>query len=180
MTDFISHHARTSDENIATFEPSEFTPKYYSINPKTEELLYTGHEVKPGMKIMMGDTSTRRHISDALDGGNIDGALLYNRWFEVLKVSTRWVPAGEYLDVLALFSDGTQRKISVESFLPWFVKKDSIPQENIRVVTTHRKLSRMANYGWFLIGMSSAVITSAVGIGYLWWQITIDLVPSCM
>jgi hypothetical protein len=102
-----------------------FVPRFYRMDPKTEDLLPSGAELADGMKVLIEDPDERAVIKDDMEDWELDRALVRNRWCEVTYLSTR--SSGTSISFVAVYEDGTKRKREYSARESWFVKKDSIP-----------------------------------------------------
>ena len=103
----------------------QFVPKYYVMDPETEEVVFDGKSLADGMVILIADPNERARPEKDLDGDwGQDRLLERNRWCTVSKVVVE--PGVNSLYFLATYEDGTQRKRSYSIQQSWIVKKDSI------------------------------------------------------
>jgi hypothetical protein len=172
-----------------------FVPKHYQMDPATEDLLGDSTDLAPGMMVLVAYDHLRMHVGDPIDGQNYNRAMRYNRWFTIVSATFRHTQThGTVTEIVGEYEDGVKMKLdSLSLQTPWYVKKITLPEgpvdhsaidvevKGCRVFGAHRKpkVGAMANYGWFLVGMTAAVLTAGTGIFYLWWQIAMELAPSC-
>lgn len=100
-----------------------FVPKYYEMDPATEDLLFDGRYLQDGMVILMGEPSVRAEILEQMEDEEIEIAKRFNRWMSISHVT--WF--GNSVAFLAHFPDGTKKKIVTGVHMPWLVKIDSLP-----------------------------------------------------
>ncbi|QAY17192.1 hypothetical protein SEA_MADAMATO_74 [Streptomyces phage Madamato] len=105
----------------------QFVPKYYVMDPDTEEIIFDAKSLADGMEVLIGDPNERARPEKDLDGDwGQDRLLERNRWCTVSKVTM--IPGtANSVQFLATYEDGTQRKRSYSVQQSWIVKKDSIP-----------------------------------------------------
>jgi hypothetical protein len=106
----------------------KFVPKYYRMNPKTDELIPNGSGLKNGMRVLIEEPNKRVNTDEDLDNWEEDRALESNRWctVEALQVD----PTG--VSFVGVYDDGTKRSRRCAGSHAWLVRKDSIPGENAK------------------------------------------------
>lgn len=106
----------------------EYVPKYYEMDPTNEDLLFDSLSLVVGMKVLTGDPNLRCDLTDQraidTDADFIELAKRRNRWFTITYIDEEIRNNGRYtnLALIAVFDDGTKRKLLVEKPWPWIVK----------------------------------------------------------
>lgn len=109
-------------EFLSSYKDLMFVPKFYRMNPKTEDLLPNGAYLTNGMKVLIADSKQRIDISRELRDWEEDRALENNRWCTVGGLEV-----GEpIVRFIAVYEDGSKRMRSIESGTPWLVEIDSV------------------------------------------------------
>lgn len=126
------HPEKDVEELIEMFsvkpEKTEFVSKYYEIDPVTEDVLHNGTLVIDDMKVLIETSSIRVEIQANMTEGELYAARTYNRWATVTESKVKTIHDQAVLTFVALYDDGTKRKITQDANLAWIVKKDSIPR----------------------------------------------------
>jgi hypothetical protein len=107
---------------------TQFVPKSYRMDPETEDVLY-GEKLRDGMIVLYADDNRRESIPHIQKYGTDDGlanALLYNRWVTVSDLGK----FDENLTFIGVYSDGTKKQHTFHPKKAWYVKLDSIPEED--------------------------------------------------
>lgn len=99
-------------------------PKFYSMDPETEELLFDGFELKDGMVVLIESPLMRGDLS-AADSNEAEMAsvLANNRWCTVSNIYNH----RKMVEFVGTYGDGSKRKRTQGVRWAWLVKKDSIP-----------------------------------------------------
>lgn len=117
---------------------NSFVPKFYRMDPKTDDLLVNGRKIRNGMKILIERPWSREEVSlfysphpynifMNLDELQIRKAKKYNRWSVVSNYSFD----GTVVHFVGTHDDGTKDKYDIPCGAAWYVKKDSIPESNL-------------------------------------------------
>lgn len=128
----------------------EFVPRYYEMDPETEEYLPSGAMLRDGMVVLNADPERRAEIRNKMTEREIYRARTANRW---AKIESYRVPSSPLDGVLpssikrfvATYEDGTKRRFDAETDQAWLVKKDSIPEEpklSKKTVTLHAEYGK--------------------------------------
>lgn len=117
-------------QNIIPEIFSQFAPKFYKMNPKTDDLLPSGNHLANGMKVLIADSSQRVKIDMKLTDWQEDRALENNRWCTVgaLEVSD------SAIRFIGVYEDGSKRMRVATPNEAWLVKIDSI-RESVNLHT---------------------------------------------
>lgn len=103
-----------------------FVPKFYHMNPQTEDLLFDGTELKDGMVVLIEHSDLRGDLDTiSIHPSHLERALKWNRWTTVSAVV--FDEEKDQVLFIATYEDGTKRKFIADADYAWFVKKDSIP-----------------------------------------------------
>lgn len=121
-----------ADEIIEIFEAekkdSDFVSKYYEMNPEEDDLLDNGTLVVDDMKVLIASPAFRATIKDDMSEEQIYSARRKNRWATVTNSRVSKVSHEAVLVFVAVYEDGTKRKVIERADTAWLVKKDSIPK----------------------------------------------------
>lgn len=102
-------------------------PKYYVLNPETEDMLPSGRVLKNGMKVLVEDPDRRQRPENFTKGDWArDWILVENRWCTV----THFTFTDRNVQFIAVYDDGTKRQRKVPADCAWIVKKDSVKAVN--------------------------------------------------
>lgn len=104
-----------------------FVHKYYEMDPATEDLLFDGTYLQDGMTVLVGDPMLRVDLEEDVNPHLEEKAKIRNRWATISNVTI----SNDELSFLALYSDGTKRKVIVNVAWPWLVKLN-VPIDNTR------------------------------------------------
>lgn len=109
----------------------QFVPKYYVMDPETEELVFDAMDLRNGMVVLIADPDerTRPELGNDRDW-EMDRLLERNRWCTVSKIDVS--PETNSVYFLATYEDGTQRKRQYSITQAWLAKKDSVESSNRR------------------------------------------------
>lgn len=105
-----------------------FVPKFYTMDPETEEFLSDGKKLENGMVVLIASSNLRVNVDKALEDWELDRALQRNRWAKISDLEFRTYVGDELLSFVATYENGTKRKWeSIGVQRAWYVKRDSIP-----------------------------------------------------
>lgn len=113
----------------------QFVEKYYVMDPKLEDLLFDGTELRDGMIVLVGDSSFREEITDGLRGYKLEIAMERNRYCKISRVGRTFKNDQWNVVFLGEYVDGTKRKVVIAEDMPWIVVKQTMPIEHGMVVT---------------------------------------------
>jgi hypothetical protein len=102
-------------------------PKYFVMNPETDDLLPDGLHLRDGMKVLIENPGIRFEVVGWERGEKMDHLLKWNRWCTVSHVATYPNSNGDYIHFVGTYDDGTKRRLAALHSEAWYVKKDSIP-----------------------------------------------------
>lgn len=107
--------------------PSELVPQFYEMDPETEDLLFDGTLLQPGMVVLIEAPELRMPLEFAdaapLAPEQMDVAKLNNRWTKIVIAE---IHSGD-VSFIGEFADGTRRKRSTPVRYAWLVKRNSLP-----------------------------------------------------
>jgi len=106
----------------------KLVPKYYRMDPDTEDLLANGNKLKEGMVVLVEDPMHREEVNIFMDEARFARALKWNRWCTITEL-TYAMASSPLVRFVAVYDDGTKSKMSLSSQYAWYVKLESIPQE---------------------------------------------------
>lgn len=122
----------------ATFT-NEYTPAHFAMNPETEDLLPDGTYLREGMVVLIegnivsGNPERLAKMTEDDPGYSYEKARCdeSNRWAKVthLKLRSMYDSNDQLVTFIAVYADGTKRKRTYNESYAWFVKLDSIPEE---------------------------------------------------
>ena len=122
--------------------PSEIVPKYYRMNPKTDDMVMGGKDLADGMVVLVEDPNLRYDpkLPD-MDDWEIDRLNMRNRWCRVHNVHV----VGNAVHFVGAYADGTKRKSQVTLTYSWLFKIDSIPDSIQFTADRYRNISTMVD-----------------------------------
>jgi hypothetical protein len=129
-------------------ENNPFVPKFYRMDPKTDDVLPSGHFLKNGMRVLIESSKRRINVDGELEPWQEEQALQYNRWctigaLEIGESFTRFI---------GVYDDGSKIMREHDTRTAWLVKIDSI-----REVEAKRDKA-LEKYDQVLALVSSAMI----------------------
>lgn len=131
---------------ILPVELDTMNPKFYVMDPKTEDLLPNGKRLTNGMRVLAGSPDNRERIEKYETDWVMDRLLEQNRWCTVSDLEV----GDTIVSFVAVYEDGTKRLRVLGLYLPWLVKLDSIPEEARKYNTVYESvksaLDKMSNY----------------------------------
>ena len=104
-----------------------YVPKYYEMDPATEDLLFDGSCLLDGMIVAVGDPQFRCDLEEEMTPGLAEMVKQRNRWCSVGNLTI----GHEYIAFMATYEDGTKRKVVVDRRWPWLVKLNSLPPKDL-------------------------------------------------
>jgi hypothetical protein len=99
----------------------KFVPRYYQMDPLSEDLLWDGSELKDGYQVLVGDAEFRVDIVDDVPANVYDQAMVRNRWCTI----SRLFYGPDHVTFMAVYEDGSKRKVTFAGSIPWLVKLNS-------------------------------------------------------
>lgn len=100
----------------------KYVPKFYQMDPETEDVFPNGSFLSNGMKVLLEDPAKRTKVDGDLEDWQEARALEDNRWCVV----ERLVVLGTQVTFVGVYEDGTKRTRRLEMSNSWIVKIDSI------------------------------------------------------
>lgn len=120
---------------------SLFVSRDYIMNPEDDDLLFDGTELKPGMVVLLESSTMKGSPEDMNNEWSRKRYMENNRWCEVIRVevrerfdhdeSGRTVSCSPLVSFMARYPDGTLAKRQYDASFAWYVKKFSIPTEEV-------------------------------------------------
>lgn len=104
--------------------PESLVPKFYVMDPKTEDLL-RGSALANGMVVLREGPEDRVRLNDLTEDYKMVRALENNRWCTVSEVR-RDKNASQLIHFTGVYEDGTKRSRSCNENSGWFVEIASI------------------------------------------------------
>jgi hypothetical protein len=125
----------------------QFVPKFYRMNPETDDLLPNGRHLANGMRVLIAASSLRMNIDAELSDWQEDRALENNRWCTVGALEDD----GEIVRFIGVYDDGSKMMRVQRTNFAWYVKKDSIREavnlEDERYLKTRQLVSEAMSFG---------------------------------
>lgn len=107
-----------------------FMPKYYQMDPRVEDYLFDGTELREGMVVLVDSVNLRVDVYDILDSDEVERAYRYNRYFKVSRLTVS--DDDDMITCLAEYGDGSKKKLCVRKDTPWLVLRED---PNVREVS---------------------------------------------
>lgn len=99
-----------------------FVPKFYRMNPKTDDLIPNGKYLMNGMRVLVDSSKQRMNRDSELSDWQEDRALEVNRWCTVGALEM----IGDSVRFIGVYDDGSKRMRSYTVDQAWLVKIDSV------------------------------------------------------
>lgn len=109
-------------ESSETLDLSQFVPRDYIPDVKTEDVIY-GSDLQDGMIVLMEDDLYRVTVTEGMSGQLLKTALRENRWQRVTRVREN----DGNISFMAVYEDGHKTARRTGKCTGWVVKKDSLP-----------------------------------------------------
>jgi hypothetical protein len=106
--------------------PGQFITVDYLLDPATENILFTGDELKEGMVVLIEGTIHRSYNGEPLPNltpHQRRDILTCARWCKIETLAVR----GGYARFIGIYADGSKCVRVYPSYESWIVKLDSIP-----------------------------------------------------
>jgi len=100
-----------------------FVEKYYVMDAVDEDLLFDGTKLRNGMEVLIESSDFREDMATPMDSRKMSAALKWNRWSYVSELQI--LPNA--VSFIAIYDDGSKRKIDAPRDMAWFVKKHTMP-----------------------------------------------------
>jgi len=111
---------------------TQFVPKYFEMDPKTDDLLRKGNLLEDGMVVLLEPAVFRvdvQGLAEAIKSGAnpslTEQALRWNRWVTVSDLG--W-GGDDMCSFVGIYHDGTKKQIQVSNDYAWYIKKNSMPK----------------------------------------------------
>jgi len=101
---------------------SGIVPKFYTMDPKTEDLLSEGKQLSNGMKILIENPGERGRPEEMDQDWMRERVMVVNRWCTVSDMKV----VGRNLSFVGVYDDGVKVKRSYSTDAAWLVKIDSL------------------------------------------------------
>jgi hypothetical protein len=111
----------TTEDELST----EWVPKYYTMDPATEDLLFDGTHLRTGMIVLYENDLERVDIERIKESMRPVEQSMADKWNRWCRVDNPKVNEGS-LEFVGVYGDGTKRKFNVDVDKAWFVKKSTI------------------------------------------------------
>lgn len=105
--------------------PEDIVPKFFIMDPETDDLLPNANHLMNGMIVLIEDSSVRIDTSKVLADWEEERADERNFWCRVSYLDHNG-PYDNTSSFIAEYHDGTKKKRTYNKSHAWFVKKDSI------------------------------------------------------
>lgn len=103
----------------------QLVPKYFRMNPETDDLIPNHNGLREGMKVLVGSNDFRNDIERIDTPASLDTALRYNRWFTIVKLSAGVSFTDQTVWFIGEYDDGEKQKFVFNKDQHWYVKKDT-------------------------------------------------------
>lgn len=103
-------------------------PKYYQMDPDTDDVIPTGEHLTVSMRVLIEDSSRRIDLDVSnrmMEAGEVEQARTWNRWGKV--VSYPEITDGDEVCFIIEYDDRTKTQIRINKYHAWLVKKDTMP-----------------------------------------------------
>jgi len=110
--------------------PKDLVPKYYEMDPLTEDLFFYGDRLMNGMVVLEASASAKTELkppgrwfgSRKLSAPEKLNARIANRWCKVSELRVE----GMYVEFIGIYADGTKHVRRMATTHPWLVRLDSL------------------------------------------------------
>lgn len=103
-------------------------PKFYTMNPTTDDVLPDGGHLANGMKVLIEDSSERGRPEMIDEDWQRDRVMERNRWCTVTHLKV----IGNSVSFIGVYDDGTKRRRSAaKNETAWIVKKESLKKSRV-------------------------------------------------
>lgn len=112
---------------MSEIDSEQFVPKYFRMDPETDDLFMDSYSLREGMRILCGEVVKRAELMHLKYDVVLEEALKYNRWFVIDKI--KFEPENDLVMLIGLYDDGEKmRHIFSLDQTSWYVKKDTVPE----------------------------------------------------
>lgn len=122
-----------------------YVPKFFEMDPETDDLLFDGYDLKRGMVVLIATDYCRQDMNQALEPFEKENADRFNRWCTVLNIPQT---SEGHVAFIALYDDGTKKKIVVPTTHAWYVRKTTMN-------TDHSSCFQREKVDWAPIGIKN-------------------------
>lgn len=129
-------------QNIIPEIFSQVVPKFYAMDPETEDMIPNGRYLANGMRVLIADPDCRERPEEIV-GTELDWRkykmLERNRWCTVSHVD---ISSNDNRSVsfVAVYEDGSKHQYVMGISKAWLVKSDSIVESNQKAIEDHAKV----------------------------------------
>lgn len=102
---------------MRSIDYSLFVPKFYQMDPKHEDLLFDGTDLREGMIVLIEHPMYRADVDVELSGAELEQAMRFNRWAMITRLNI----TGNELTFVAEYADGSKKKISASAKESWLM-----------------------------------------------------------
>ena len=110
--------------------PSTMVPKYYEMNPDTEDLIFNGDTLINGMVVLLTSTEAKQELDQPgrwfgkrkLTPSEKHRARVCNRWCRVTELDI----VGNHVRFVGVYADGTKHPRASSAMNSWLVRFDSL------------------------------------------------------
>lgn len=110
----------TSFVEIGGIAYANIIPRYYQMDPETDDLLYAD-ELEDGMMVLIGEPEGRADETNPEFFGM--SLLNFNRWCKVSKLRLNH----DIVTFIGVYPDGSKTRRVSDATMTWLVKKATIP-----------------------------------------------------
>jgi len=104
-----------------------FVPKFYMMDPKTEDLLPNGRHLRNGMKVLIADSAQRGKAKEMDQSWMRERLMRENRWCTVTELQV----INNLTTFIGVYDDGVKFKRSNSTMDSWLVKLSSVIEVKI-------------------------------------------------
>jgi len=146
----VYSHINSKYYSVAEFvkKINDFVPKFYEMDPETEDLLPSGKHLANGMVVLLAEPDRRHSISGETQDWILDRLRGDNRW---CRVSHLTIKGSTTVSFVGTYNDGTKRLREFSIDAPWLVKLDSVGETAQRYLfvleQVHRAMRVSASAG---------------------------------
>lgn len=131
-------------------------PKFYKMNPETEDMLPNGTHLANGMKVLINDSSQRMRVGDGMKDWEIDRALTNNQWCTVSNVKVKYHGYESVVSFIGTYEDGTKRGRTNSTAYTWLVKLDSIGDAMVQSTERYGAVYRLVKRAMHQVDITDA------------------------
>lgn len=127
---YILEEMKGEDPVRMLTESHSYVPKYFEMDPNTDDVIPTGEDLAIGMVVLTELNDKRIDIERAvgsMSDSEIQLMRKWNRWGKI--VSHPGLTEDNEVYFIVEYDDGTKKQIRMNKYQAWYVKKDSMPVE---------------------------------------------------